>query len=52
MFCGVLILLLGVLLLLQQLDIIHGGVWEYFWPVAVIAIGISMIAKHRYPKYK
>ena len=50
MFLGVLILLLGVLLLLQQLDIIRGGVWEYFWPAAVIAIGISMIVKHRHPK--
>ncbi|MCH7690106.1 MAG: hypothetical protein IIA17_03560 [candidate division Zixibacteria bacterium] len=50
MFLGVLILLLGVLLLLQQLDIIRGGVWEYFWPAAVIAIGISMIVKHRIPK--
>ena len=50
MFCGVLILLLGTLLLLQQLDIIHGGIWEYFWPVAVIAIGISMIVRNRYPK--
>jgi len=50
MFVGVLILLLGVLLLLQQLDIIRGGVWEYFWPAAVIAIGISMIVRHRHPK--
>ena len=50
MFLGVLILLLGVLMLLQQLDIIRGGVWEFFWPAAVIAIGISMIVKHRIPK--
>ncbi len=50
MFLGVLILLLGVLLLLQQLDIIRGGVWEFFWPAAVIAIGISMIVKNRIPK--
>ena len=50
MFLGVLILLLGVLLLLQKLDIISGGVWEFFWPAAVIAIGISMIVKNRHPK--
>ena len=50
MFLGVLILLLGVLLLLQQLDIIRGGVWEFFWPAAVIAIGITMIVKCRHPK--
>ncbi len=50
MFVGVLIFMLGVLLLLQQLDIIRGGVWEYFWPAAVIAIGISMIVRHRHPR--
>ena len=49
MFLGVLILLLGVLMLLQQLDIIRGGVWEFFWPASVIAIGISMIVKNRIP---
>ena len=47
MFIGFLILLLGVIMLLTQLDVIRGGVWDYFWPTALIALGISLIAKNR-----
>ena len=47
MFVGSLLLVLGVLMLLQQMDIIHGGIWEYFWPVAVIALGVSMLFRSR-----
>jgi hypothetical protein len=46
MFVGLLLVLLGILLLMQQLDIIRGGVWDYFWPAAIIAVGISMIFGH------
>jgi hypothetical protein len=47
MFIGFLILLLGVLMLLDQFGIIHGHFWDYFWPVALIALGASMVLKHR-----
>ena len=47
MFIGALLLVLGVLMLLQRLGIIHGGVWDYFWPVAVIALGVSMLYRSR-----
>lgn len=50
MFFGFLLLLLGVIMLLTQAGIIEGGVFDYFWPVAIIALGISMIAKHRTKK--
>ena len=43
MFIGVLLLILGVLMLLNKLGVIHGGVWDYFWPVAIIALGASML---------
>jgi hypothetical protein len=46
MFVGLLLLLLGVLLLLSQMGIITGGVWNYFWPAAIIAVGLSMILSH------
>ena len=47
MFIGFLILLLGVILLLTQLDVIRGGVWDYFWPVAIIALGVSLLYRSR-----
>jgi hypothetical protein len=47
MFIGFLILLIGVLMLLDQLGIIHGNFWSYFWPGALIALGISLIVKNR-----
>ncbi|MCK4301132.1 MAG: hypothetical protein KAW91_00070 [candidate division Zixibacteria bacterium] len=47
MFLGVLLLLMGVLLLLERLDVIPGGSWDYFWPVVIIAIGVSLVFKNR-----
>ncbi len=46
MFLGILILLMGVLMLLSQLGLITGSFWKWFWPVVIIAIGISMLSKH------
>ncbi|MEW6050794.1 MAG: DUF5668 domain-containing protein [Candidatus Zixiibacteriota bacterium] len=46
MFWGILLLLLGVLMLLSELDIIQGRFWNFFWPALIIAIGVSVIAKH------
>ena len=43
MFVGSLLLLLGALMLLDQLGIITGDAWDYFWPVAVIALGVSLL---------
>ena len=47
MFWGFLILLIGVLMLLDELNIIYGDFWDYFWPVALIALGASMVFKNR-----
>jgi len=46
MFVGLLLLLMGALLLLSQMGIIRDGIWGYFWPAAIIAVGLSMIFKH------
>lgn len=47
MFVGIVILALGVLLLLRNLDVIYGDIWKYFWPAVIIAIGISILVKKR-----
>lgn len=47
MFIGLILLVLGLLLLLNQLGYIQGGIWNYFWPLALMALGISFIVEHR-----
>ena len=47
MFVGSLLLILGVLMLLNKFGLIRGGVWDYFWPVAIIAVGVSMLFHSR-----
>jgi len=47
MFVGALLLLMGVLMLLERLDIIYGSVWDYFWPASIVAIGLHLIFKAR-----
>lgn len=44
---GVVLILIGLLLLLQNLGILQwGSLWK-FWPVILIAVGISMIMPRR-----
>jgi hypothetical protein len=50
MFFGVLLIIMGVLMLSDQLGLLHGDMWDYFWPTVIIAIGISMIFKHKRPR--
>ncbi len=47
MFFGLVILALGVLFLLQNLGVLYGDIWKYLWPVAIIALGISILIKKR-----
>lgn len=47
MLVGILLLILGVLILLDKLNIITGGAWDYFWPAAIIAVGIWMIVSNK-----
>jgi uncharacterized membrane protein HdeD (DUF308 family) len=46
MFIGILLLLMGVLMLLNKFGMLHGSWWSFFWPVAIIALGVSLIFKH------
>ncbi len=45
MFVGILLLILGVLMILDQLGIIYGSAWDYLWPVALIALGADFVSK-------
>jgi hypothetical protein len=47
LFIGILLLLLGVLLLLERFGVVYGGFWDWFWPVVIIALGLSLVFKHR-----
>ena len=35
----------GVIFLLHNLDIIHGNVWNFFWPLILICVGLAMFAR-------
>ncbi len=47
MFFGVLLLAMGILMLLEKLGVIYGDFWDYLWPVAIIALGASMIVDRK-----
>jgi predicted membrane protein len=42
---GLIITAIGVLLLLRSLDIIYFRIWDFFWPVLLISIGVSMLMR-------
>ncbi len=48
MFVGILLLLVGALMLLERLDVISGSIADYLLPIAVIALGGSMVFRRRY----
>src|SRR5258708_9405822 len=42
---GGMLVIAGTIFLLGNLGIIRGDVWRFFWPVILIGIGISMLAR-------
>lgn len=42
---GLILVCIGGVFLLRSLGYIHGNVWAFVWPMILIAIGASMIAK-------
>lgn len=46
MFLGLILIFVGVILLLEKLNILDGGIGTY-WPVILIAIGISIFISHQ-----
>ena len=50
MFIGALLILMGILMLLDKAGIIQGNIWGYFWPAAIMALGLHLIFRSRRPK--
>ena len=42
MFVGVVLIIVGIVLLLERLDIIEGGLGTY-WPLLLVAVGVASI---------
>lgn len=49
MWFGFALVLVGVLLLLNNLGIIQGNTWDYIWPAVVILIGLSILLRRKDP---
>jgi len=43
MFFGTLLITIGVLFLLKNLGIITTELWDVFWPIVLIVLGIKLI---------
>lgn len=44
-FGGVIIVAIGAVLLLRSLDVIYFRIWDFFWPVLLISVGVSMLLR-------
>ena len=42
---GVFFIVFGAFFLMMKLDIFHHTLWRYFWPVAIIALGLWILVK-------
>ncbi|OGC96478.1 MAG: hypothetical protein A2W25_14925 [candidate division Zixibacteria bacterium RBG_16_53_22] len=45
MWIGLFLVLAGALILLNNMEILRGDVWDYIWPLFFIMLGASMIIK-------
>jgi hypothetical protein len=45
MWVGFVLICIGILVLLSNMDIIRGNVWNYIWPLILVIFGISLILK-------
>jgi len=46
MIFGLILVALGIIFLLQNLNIITGRAWEIIWPIIVILIGVGFFVRH------
>lgn len=44
---GLILVILGILFLFEEMGIIQGDFWGYFWPVILIVVGLSLINKDK-----
>lgn len=45
MWIGLFLIIAGILVILSNMDILRGDVWDYIWPIFFILLGVSMIIK-------
>lgn len=45
MLFGVSIIIVGVILLLQNLGLVADGAWNIIWPALIIILGVSILIK-------
>jgi hypothetical protein len=45
MWIGLFLVLAGILVLLNNMDILRGDIWGYVWPLFFIMLGSSMVLK-------
>lgn len=46
MVFGLILVAIGAIFLLQNLEIITGKAWEIIWPVVVILLGVGFLVRH------
>lgn len=42
---GLILVFLGILFILEEMGIIQGDFWGYFWPIILIVIGLNIMKK-------
>ena len=52
MFAGIVLIIVGIIFLLRNLGILTGDVWGTFWPLIVIALGLSLLTKRGRTQWK
>ena len=48
---GFLLVTIGILFLLKNFGFIAGDVWDILWPMLLIAAGVNLILRKRYPGF-
>lgn len=46
---GTLLVVIGAVALLNNFGILPGNFWEFFWPVLLVLIGLSLMSRSRCP---
>jgi hypothetical protein len=44
---GLILVILGILFLFEEMGIIQGDFWGYFWPIILIVLGLNMAKKDK-----
>jgi drug/metabolite transporter (DMT)-like permease len=43
MVFGLILVAVGIIALLEKLEVFNGSVWNYTWPVILVIIGLSIV---------